>query len=341
MTSVEPATRDQRTRDDKSPETLTRRAFLAALGCGFLRVPAVQAAGTPPRIGLLTHRRSPHLAAFQQGLRDLGYVDGRTIVIEQLHADGRPERLPELAARLVRLGVSVIVAPDPPSTLAARRATSSIPIVMRFSDDPVEAGIVASLAQPGANVTGLYSVTGELHAKRLQLLHEAFPSIRRVAVLWNAGFAHAAGTLAELQRPAEALAIQLRAFNVREASELHDAFRLIAREGMDAVFPLRNPVLVANKVELIRLAANARLPIVYDEREFVEAGGLMAYGANLDHLYRRAATYVDKILKGAKPSELPVEQPTVFELVINLKTAKALGLTIPQAMLARGDEIIR
>jgi putative ABC transport system substrate-binding protein len=210
---------------------------------------------------------------------------------------------------------------------------------MRFSDDPVERGLVASLARPGANVTGLYSVSGELHAKRLQLLHETFPSIRRVAVLWNSRFSQGF-TREGLQGPARALALQLRTFDVGQVSELHAAFRVITREKMDALFPLRNPVLVANKLDVIRLAANARLPIIYDEREFVEAGGLMAYGANLDDLYRRAATYVDKILRGIKPGDLPVEQPTKFELVVNLKTAKALGLAIPQSVLARADEVI-
>jgi putative ABC transport system substrate-binding protein len=233
-----------------------------------------------------------------------------------------------------------MVTPDPPSTLAAKRATASVPIVMRFSDDPVEHGIVASLARPGANVTGLYSVSGELHAKRLQLLYEAFPWIRRVAVLWNSRFHQAVIITEGLQGPAQALALQLRTFDVRQVSELHVALRLITREKMDALFPLRNPVLVANKLDVIRLAANARLPIIYDEREFVEAGGLMAYGANLDDLYRRAATYVDKILKGVKPGDLPVEQPTKFELVVNLKTAKALGLAVSQSVLARADEVI-
>jgi putative ABC transport system substrate-binding protein len=174
----------------------------------------------------------------------------------------------------------------------------------------------------------------------MQLLRETFPSIRRVAVLWNSRFTQAALATEELQAPARALAVQLRTVDVFEASELPAAFRLIKREGMDAVFPLRNPVLVANMREVVRLAGNARLPIIYDEREFVDAGGLMAYGANLDDLYRRAAAYVDKILRGAKPGELPVEQPTKFELIVNLKTARALGLTIPSSVLERADEIV-
>ena len=307
----------------------------------MLGVTAARAADAPPRIGLLVNNQSTHLAAFEQGLRALGYVEGRTIIVERRNADGRSERLPELAADLVRLGVKVMVTPDPPSTLAAREATVSIPIVMRFTDDPVERGLVASLARPGANVTGLYSVSGELHAKRLQLLYETVPSIRRVAVLWNSDFPQAAATVENLQGPAQALGLQLRTFDVRRASELPEAFRLIARARMDGVFPLRNPVLVASKLEVIQLAAQGRLPIIYDEREFVEAGGLMAYGANLDDLYRRAASYVDKILKGAHPGDLPVEQPTKFELVVNLESAKALRLTIPQSVLERADEIIR
>ena len=210
---------------------------------------------------------------------------------------------------------------------------------MRFSDDPVARGIVASLARPGANITGLYSLSNELHAKRLQLLHETFPSARRIAVLWNSTFSQAIGPDA-LSVPARALALEVRTFDARTLSEVRDAFRLIIRERIGAIFPLRNPVLVANKIEVIRLVANARLPAIYDEREFVEAGGLMAYGANLDDLYRRMATYVDRLLKGAKPSDLPVEQPTKFELVVNMKTARALGLTIPQSVLARADDII-
>jgi putative ABC transport system substrate-binding protein len=328
-------------RGHQTAATLTRRAFLGALGGGFLRVPAVQAAEAAPRIGLLANRRSPHLAAFEQGLLQLGYVEGRNIVVERRDADGQSQRLPELAANLLRLGVSVMVTPDPPSTLAAMRATTSVPIVMRFSDDPVGRGIVASLARPGGNVTGLYSVSGELHAKRMHLLRETFPSIRRVAVLWNSRFTPAALATEGLQAPARALALQLRTFDVFQASELPAAFRLIAREGIDAVFPLRNPVLVANMLDVIRLTGNARLPTIYDEREFVDAGGLMAYGANLDDLYRRTAIYVDKILRGAKPGDLPVEQPTTFELVVNLKTARALGLTIPQSVLERADEIVK
>jgi putative ABC transport system substrate-binding protein len=321
--------------------TLTRRAFLGALGGGLLGVPTVQAADALPRIGLLANRRSPHLAALDQGLLQLGYVEGRNIVIERRDADGRSQRLPELAADLLRLGVSVMVTPDPPSTLAAMRATTSVPIVMRFSDDPVAHGVVASLARPGGNVTGLYSVSGELHAKRMQLLRETFPSIRRVAVLWNSRFTQAALVLEGLHAPARALGLQLRPFDVVQASELAPAFRLITRDGVDAVLPLRNPVLIANMLQVIRLAGNARVPIIYDEREFVDAGGLMAYGANLDDLYRRAAAYVDKILRGTRPGDLPVEQPTKFELVVNLKTARASGLTIPPSMLERADEIVK
>ena len=319
---------------------LARRAFLLALGSGVVHR-ATHAAEGPPRIGLLVNARSPHLAAFDEGLRELGYVDGRTIVVERRSADGRSERLTELAADLLRLGVIVIVAPDPPSTLAVKRATASVPIVMRFSDDPVASGIVVSLARPGANITGLYSVSAELHAKRLQLLHESFPSIRRIAVLWNSTFPQAVGTPGTLSAPARTLGLELRTFDARQPSEVRDAVRLIVRDRMEAILPLRNPVLVANKLELVRLAANARLPVIYDEREFVEAGGLMAYGANLDDLYRRAATYVDRILKGAKPTDLPVEQPTKFELVVNMKTAKALGWTIPESVLARADGIIK
>ena len=339
--SVELSSAKAPLRSGEGTGTLTRRAFLLMLAGGAVPISAVRAADALPRIGLLANNRSSHLAAFEQGLRELGYVDGRTIIVERRTADGQSERLIELAHELVRLGVIAIVALDPPSTLAAQRATASTPIVMRFSDDPVERGIVASLARPGANITGLYSVSAELHAKRLQLLRETFPSIRRIAVLWNSTFPQAIGTPDALSVPARALALELRTFDARQLSEMRDAFRLIVRDRIDAIFPLRSPVLVANKGEVIKLVANARLPAIYDEREFVEAGGLMAYGANLDDLYRRAATYVDRILKGAKPSDLPVEQPTKFELVVNMKTARALGLTIPQSVLARADELIK
>ena len=294
-----------------------------------------------PRIGLLANNPSPYLDVLLQALRDLGYVDGQTVVIERRNANARSERLPALAAQLVARHVELIVAPDPPSARAASGATKTIPIVIRSSDDPVEEGLVASLARPGGNVTGLYSLYAELGPKRLELFREALPGLTRVGVLWNPEHPYAAVRLQELQAAARALGVQLLPLDARRAEDLDAAFRAAVRERVGGVMTLRNPLIVTNMRRIVALASAAGLPTMYDERAFVEAGGFMSYGAHLGDLYRRAAGYVDKILKGAKAAELPVEQPTRFELVINLKTAKTLGLTIPGSLLSRADQIIQ
>jgi putative ABC transport system substrate-binding protein len=320
-----------------------RREFLVTFALATLAAPRTfyaWAAGRVYRIGLLSNNRGPHLEAFHRSLRELGYVEGRNLVLEDRSAEGRSERLPNLAAELVRLNVDVLVAPDPPSAAAAKAATKSIPIVIRSSNDPVEAGFVASLARPGGNITGVYSLYAELTPKRLEILKEAIPRLARVAVLWNPDFPGTLPRWDETQIAAKALGLELHSLEVRRSEELEEAFKsaLAARAG--AVITLRNPIFVTQKHRLIALAARARLPAMYDEREFIDAGGLMAYGANLDELYRRTGAYADKILKGAKPGDLPVEQPTKLELVINLKTARALGLTMPPSLLLRAARVI-
>ncbi|MBI3637493.1 MAG: ABC transporter substrate-binding protein [Candidatus Rokubacteria bacterium] len=310
--------------------------------------PAAEAQQTArmPRIGWLAASSTPagggrYLAAFRRGLHELGYVEGTSVIIETRTADGRREQLPDLAAQLVRSGVQVIVALDPPATRAALNATSTVPVVARFSDDPVAAGLVKSLAHPGGNVTGVTSISGELYGKRLELLKEALPAITRVSVLINSRNSSSTPALAETRAAASRLGIQIQVVNVGKAEELEGAFRLAREQGAEALVPLRNPVFVQVLPRLVTLAAEARLPAIYDERAFADAGGLMTFGANLDDLDRRAAGYVDKILKGARPGDLPVEQPTTFELIVNLKTAKALGVTIPRSLLLRADTLIQ
>ncbi|MBI2554481.1 MAG: ABC transporter substrate-binding protein [Candidatus Rokubacteria bacterium] len=320
--------------------------LIVTLALGILAAPLAaraQQAGRVPRIGFLTTGASPvPWEAFRQGLRDLGYVEGQNIVIERRSAAGKVERLPDLAVDLVGLKVDVIVAPDPPAAGAAKNATKTIPVVVRTSDDPVAMGLVASLARPGGNITGLTSLWGELSGKRLELLKEVVPRISRVAVLWNPAHPGAILALRETEVAARSLGLQLQSLEVRGPNpDFEGAFGAAARERAGALITLRNPLIVRHRTRIVNLAAKSRLPAMYDEREFVEAGGLTSYGANLSDLNRRAAVYVDKILKGAKPADLPVEQPTKFELVINRKTAKALGLTIPQSILIRADEVIQ
>ena len=318
--------------------------LIATLALGILASPLSADAQPPakvPRIGYLsTGSPDRRTEAFGQGLRDLGYVEGQNIVVYRRFAQGKPQRLADLAAELVRLKVDVIVAPDPPATRAAKKATRTIPIVMRSSEDPVASGLVASLARPGGNLTGLYSLYEELTPKRLELLKEAVPGVLRVAVLWNPDYPGPVATWREIEVAARALGVQLQSLEVRRPDDFENAFRAATRERAGAFITLRAPLIVNYRRQIADLAVKNRLPAMYDDREFVEAGGLMSYGANLEDLYRRAATYVDKILKGARPADLPVEQPTRFELVINLKTAKALGVTIPREILLRADKVI-
>jgi putative ABC transport system substrate-binding protein len=320
------------------------RAVLAVVvGLCLLGTPL--AAQPPPgktaRIGLLGDVPSFLREAFRQGLRELGYVEGQNITIEHLSPDWRYERLPALAAELVRIKVDVIVTASPAATEAARQATGTIPIVFTVSGDPVGEGSVASLARPGGNVTGLATIGPELVGKQLEMLKAVAPKVARVAVLGNPTNKGYSRALREARGPARALGMQLLVLEARTPSEIEAAFATMSRQRADGVLVARDAVFREQRAQIVALAATKRLPAVYGLREEAEAGGLVAYGASVPQLYQRAATYVDKILKGAKPTHLPVEQPTKFELVINLKTAKALGLTIPPSLLAQADQVIQ
>jgi ABC-type uncharacterized transport system substrate-binding protein len=326
-----------------------RVAFSITLLLGGLFSPLAaeaQPAAKVPRIGYLHPNlaASPHLTeAFRQGLRDFGYVEGRNGVIEYRDAEGKFERLPTLAAELVALKVDVIVASGTLAALAAKHATSSIPIVFPTVGDPVTDGLVISLARPGGNVTGLSNLTPELVGKCLELLKEAIPGVSQVAILWQpSGFVER--TRKDVRKGAEvagrALGMRLQFVEARGPEDFDRAFSDIARPRAGAVIVVTTAMFVQERRRLVDLAAKIRLPAVYGSRESVDAGGLISYGPNFADSFRRAATYVDKILKGGKPADLPVEQPTKFELVINLKTAKALGLTIPPSLLARADHVV-
>jgi ABC-type uncharacterized transport system substrate-binding protein len=305
-----------------------------------------QQAGQAARIGYLAANLtvSPHMTeAFRQGLRDLGYVDGRSVVIEYRDAEGKYDRLPARAAELVALKVDVIVAADTPAALAAKQATRTLPIVFIGAGDPVTIGLVTSLARPGGNVTGLSLLAPELVGKRLELLKQAVPGVGRVAALWQPGFVGERtekDMLKEVEVAARALGVRLQFVEARGPADFDRAFSDMTRARADALTVLGSAMFANERRRVVDLAAKNRLPGVYGFREYVDAGGLMAYGPNVADLFQRAATYADKILKGAKPGDLPVEQPTKFELVLNLKTAKALGLTIPQSVLVRADQVI-
>jgi putative tryptophan/tyrosine transport system substrate-binding protein len=323
---------------------LNRRAFV----CGSVTtvVAAPLTGGAQPqrvaRIGilLLGSPSEPLLEVFRQGLRDLGYVEGRNISIEQRWADGRSERLPALAAELVRFPPDVIFAPVTQAALAAQRATGDIPIVVATAADPVGAGLVAGLAAPGGNVTGLSIFAPALVAKQLELLKEAVPKASRFAVLSNPGLRNTALMVKEAETAARSLGVAIQLLGVRDVDGFDGAFSAVATGGANGLLVLFDPFLFAQRRRMVEFASQKRLPAVYPHREYAEAGGLLAYGANVAENFRRAATYVDRILKGAKPGELPVEQPTRFELVINLKTVRALGLTIPPSLLLRADKVI-
>ncbi len=325
----------------------TRRQFVGTVALGFLTVPLAaeaQAAAKVPRIGYLTtvsRADDRRLESLRQGLRELGYAEGQTIAIEYRFADGRPERLPALAAELVGLKVDVIVTAGPPAPQVAKQATSTIPIVFTVAGDPVGEGLVASIARPGGNVTGLASIAAEVVGKQLELLKEVVPKVSRVAVLQDPNHPGHPLMLRQLEGPARALGVQLHVVQAGSPAEIDAAFAAMRGQRVGGVLVLRDSFFNAQRAQIAALAAKSGLPAVYGFSEHAEAGGLMAYGANVPFMYRRAATYVDKILKGAKPADLPVEQPTTFELVINLKTAKALGLTIPQSLLQRADEVIQ
>jgi putative ABC transport system substrate-binding protein len=310
------------------------------------RTAEAQQATNVHRIGRLSAgsptEPNAHLEAFRQGLRELGYVEGQNLIIESRYAEGSEERLPDLAAELVRLKVEVIVAGGSSTIRAAQHATRTIPIVMAGSYDPVGRGLVASLARPGGNTTGLSFLGDELPGKRLELLKEAVPQSARVAVLANPAAGGYESVLHNLTGAAQALGLHLRVVELRSAEELDTAFATMTREGVDALIVVSDRALMDGLGgRTVDLAATHRLPAMYDWRELVVAGGLMSYGPSLPDMFQRAATYVDRILKGAKPADLPVEQPTKFTLVINLKTAQAIGLTIPPTLLFQADEVIR
>ena len=325
---------------------LRTAVLTVAFALGSLCVPLGSGAQQParvPRIGFLSlySRPQPVHEAFLQGLREFGYVEGRTIAIEYRWAGLNPDRLREAAAELARLPVDLIVTTGgntPP--LVAKNATRTIPIVF-IVGDPVRSGLVASLAKPGGNLTGLSLQVTELNAKRLGLLKEAVPDVSRVAVLANPATPLRGPSLQEVEAAARVLGVQLRVLDARAPAEFESAFSAMTRERVGALLVLSDAMFYDQRRRIVDLAAKSRLPGTYHRREFAEAGGLMSYGTNLADIYRRLAIYVDKILKGAKPADLPVEQPTKFELVVNLKTARALGLTVPPSILLRADQVIQ
>jgi ABC-type uncharacterized transport system substrate-binding protein len=327
---------------------MTRKIFYVALGALLLALCRPVEAQQPtkiPRIGYLGFG-SPstiptRIEAFRQGLRELGYVEGKNIFIEWRSAEGNADRLPSLAAELVRLKVDIIVTNGLYSTRAAKAATVTIPIVMAAVGDPVGDGIVASLARPGGNITGLSSVAPELSGKRLELLKEIVPKLSRVAVFGSSTNPNTAGMFKEVELAAGALKLKLQYIDVLSPKDFETAFRAAVNGQAEAVLALGNALFNSQRRQVVELAVKSRLPAIYSNQRIVEGGGLMSYGViNLD-LDRRAATYVDKILKGAKPADLPVEQPTKFEFIINLKAAKQIGLTIPPNVLARADKVIK
>jgi putative ABC transport system substrate-binding protein len=307
---------------------------------------AAQQAGKVPRIGYLTaaslSSNQARTETFRQGLNELGYVEGKNIVIEYRSAEGKLDNLAALAAELVRLKVDIIVTTGPASTRPAKEATVTIPIVMASDSDPVGMGFVASLARPGGNITGLSTLAPEISGKQLELLREIVPKLSRVAILrtWTVP-GSAPLTLKEIEPAAAAFGVRLQYLNVRNAKDIEAAFRAAGKERADAVLLLASLVLNSHRKQVVDSAVKSRLPAIYPLAEYTEAGGLMYYGANTPDLFRRAATYVDKILKGTKPADLPVEQPKKFEFIINLKAAKQIGLTIPPNVLVRADKVIK
>ena len=331
---------------------ITRRVFtcdlaalVGSLGLGCLPVKAnAQQPASPRHIGVLLvlfTQESKEAQAFRQGLHDAGYAEGRDVVIEWRSANGDYARVPELVADLVQRKVDVIVVDTTVATQALKRATSTIPIVMTVVADPVGSGLVASLARPGGNVTGVSLMFTDISAKRLQLLKEAVPQATRVVVLWNPATPWHPKVVEDLKAVSPSLAMQLTFVSVQRPEEIGPAFSTIDRAHFQALYVIDAPLFFIHRMTLAKLASRARLPAMYGLRQHVEDGGLMFYGTNTGDLYRRSAGYVAKILKGAKPGDLPIEQPTKFELVVNLKTAKALGITIPESIRLQADEVIR
>jgi putative ABC transport system substrate-binding protein len=321
---------------------MRRRDFIARIGAGaaFPLVARAQSSGKTWRIGFIAHRYEKFYDPLFQGLRELGYVEGQNLVVERRYAEGHVERFAEFADEMVRLKVDVIIVVTTPAAFAARKATTTIPIVHPAAIDPVGTGLIASLAHPGGNVTGLAVLNAETSAKRIELLREVVPGLSRGAVLWNA--ANPANGLAwnETEGAGRALGVALQSQEVRSPADFEGAFAAIAQQHPDILVVLQDALTLEYRKEIIGFALRERLPSMFVGKEWVEEGGLMSYGDRLPERYRRAADLVDRILKGAKPADLPVEQPTTFELVVNLKTAKAIGLALPPAFLARADQVI-
>jgi putative tryptophan/tyrosine transport system substrate-binding protein len=298
-----------------------------------------------PRIGILIAApasvQSTQVEAFRRRLRELGYVEGQNIFIEYRYAEGKLERLPDLAADLVRLKVDVIVASAPRAVFAAKKASTTIPIVFAIATDPVGLGLVSSLARPGGNITGLSLMAPDLDGKRLELLKEAFPTVARVAFLWFPGGPTGNLALTDMEAPAKALGVKIQSLEVRSLEDIASAFARAKREGAQALITTPHSLITSQQRQVLDFAAKNRLPAMYPASEFVEAGGLMSYGPNYADLWRRAADFVDRILKGAKPADIPVEQPKKFEFIVNLKAAKQIGLTIPPNALVRADKVIK
>jgi len=327
---------------------MDRRTFITGMTGGLLAAPLAveaQVAGKVYRIGVLevvaVTSNTTNLAAFRQGLRELGYVEGQNFVIEYRSADGRAERFPDLAAELVRLKVDVIVTRGTPAALAAKHATGTIPIVMASSGDPLAVGLAASLAHPGGNVTGLSAFATEIQGKQLELVREIVPRITRIGFLLNMSNPVRQAEWKVVEPLARSAGLQAQLIDMRTARDLEPALDAAMRQRIGALIVGVDALTQANRGEIAQASIKRHLPSMSRERELADAGGLMSYGVHYPDLYRRAATFVDKILKGAKPADLPVEQPTKFELVINMKTAKALGLTIPPSLLQRADEVIQ
>ncbi len=323
---------------------MDRRAFIGTLAGGLLAAPGAAGAQLSKvgKVGILlygTPQADPNLADLRRSLRDLGYIEERTLLLEYRFAEGKPERLPELAAELVRLKPNLIVALGGDVTPAVQQATQTIPIVMWVSNDPVQAGLVSSLARPGGNLTGITLILDTLAGKRLALLKEAAPRITRVGILWNPE--HADPEFRENERAARALGVQLQSLQTRRAEDFDAAFQTASRERSEAILVVSSRLMSLQSQRILDFAGKNQVPVVGDWGPWGARGALLSYGPNLPQMAQRAATYVDRILKGAKPGDLPIQQPTTFELVVNLKTAKALGLTIPPSLLLRADEVIQ
>jgi putative ABC transport system substrate-binding protein len=317
--------------------------FLAALILASVHLAHAQKQATIPRIGVLLLGAPPNanLDAFIQGLRELGYIEGKNILIEYRFAEGKADRLPELARELVLLKVDAIFTAGTPAIFALKEATKTIPIVFFSASDPIGTGVVASLAHPGGNITGISVLASDLWPKRLELLKEIFPKLSRVAMVWNKGNAGMALEAKATQDVAGPLGITLQDRGVKDPNELEVILGVVSKDRPDGFLALMDPVLNSYQKRILDFLAKNRLPAMFENKNWVEAGGLISYGASYPDAHRRAATLMDKILKGAKPADLPVEQPTKFELVINLKTAKQIGVTIPPNVLARADKVIR